>query len=91
MRPKEELEDSAQQVLNMSFITSHLATMTALQTTSMMLHQSHRRQQEENERRRRQMLEEEEQAKKETLKIQEEEYIPKHAKKEDLEQEQVSF
>ena len=86
MKLKEELEDSALLVNNMSFITNHLATQVALQTTTMMLHQSHRRQEEENERRRKQQQEEEEAKKKK-----EEEYVPKHAKKEDLEKEQVSF
>jgi len=86
MKQKEELEDSVQQELNMSFITNHLATQVALQTTTMMLHNSHRRQEEENERHRKQQQEEEEQKKKK-----EEIYIPKHAKKEDLEKEQVSF
>lgn len=85
MKLKEELEDSALLVNNMSFITNHLATQVALQTTTMMLHQSHRRQEEENERRRKQQQEE---AKK---KKEEEEYVPKHAKKEDLEKEQVSM
>lgn len=78
--------DSAQLVNSMSFITNHLATQVALQTTTMMLHQSHRRQEEENERRRKQQQEEEERKKQE-----EKEYVPKHAKKEDLEKEQVSM
>ena len=86
MKLKGELEDSALLVNNMSFITNHLATQVALQTTTMMLHQSHRRQEEENERRRKQQQEEEEAKKKK-----EEKYVPKHAKKEDLEKEQVSF
>lgn len=88
MKLKEELEDSALLVNNMSFITNHLATQVALQTTTMMLHQSHRRQEEENERRRKQREEEEEKRKKEE---EEKKYVPKHAKKEDLEKEQVSF
>ena len=66
-------------VTNMSFITNHLATQVALQTTTMMLHQSHRRQEEENERRRKQQQEEKEKRGKE------EKYIPKHAKKEERE------
>lgn len=84
MKLKEELEDSALLVNNMSFITNHLATQVALQTTTMMLHQSHRRQEEENERRRKQQQEE-------AKRKEEEEYVPKHAKKEDLEKEQVSM
>ena len=86
MKLKGELEDSALLVNSMSFITNHLATQVALQTTTMMLHQNHRRQEEENERRKKQQQEEEEAKKKK-----EEEYVPKHAKKEDLEKEQVSF
>jgi len=85
MKQKEELEDSALQVNNMSFITSFLTTQVALQNSQMMLHHQHKRFEEEDEERRKKQQEEE------RKKQEEKEYVPKHAKKEDLEKEQVSM
>ena len=75
----------------MSFITNQMAIRTALQATTMMMHHNHRCQQQQQEEE-----EEERRKKKQEEKLQQfnydatkfiapEAYIPKHAKKEDLE------
>lgn len=72
----------------MSFITNQMAIRTALQATTMMMHHNHRRQQQQQEEERRKKKQEEElqQSNYDATKFTAPEaYIPKHAKKEDLE------
>jgi len=76
----------------MSFLINHMATMTALQTTTMMIQHNHRRQREEDERRRKRQEEELKKSNHDATKITTPEtYKPKHAKKEDLTEEEINL
>ena len=66
----------------MSFIVNHMATMTA-----MMMQHNNRRHREEEEERRKKRQEESQKSKAITSKA----YIPKHAKKEDLTEEELNL
>ncbi len=66
----------------MSFIVNHMATMTAL-----MMQHNNRRHREEEEERRKKRQEESQKSKAITSKA----YIPKHAKKEDLTEEELNL
>lgn len=66
----------------MSFIVNHMATMTAL-----MMQHNNRRHREEEEERRKKRQEESQKSKAITSKA----YIPKHAKKEDLTEEEINL
>lgn len=71
----------------MSFIINHMATMTA-----MMMQHNHRRQREEDERRRKRQEEELKKSNHDATKITAPEaYKPKHAKKEDLTEEEINL
>ena len=67
----------------MSFIVNHMATMTAL-----MMQQNNRRHREEEEEERRKKRQEEFQKSKTTAS---KAYVPKHAKKEDLTEEELNL
>lgn len=67
----------------MSFLVNHMATMTAL-----MMQQNNRRHREEEEERRKKRQEEESQKSKTTAS---KAYMPKHAKKEDLTEEELNL
>lgn len=71
----------------MSFLINHMATMTALQTTTMMMQHNHRRHREEEEKRRKKRQEEFKKSDSTTPKA----YVPKHAKKEDLTEEELNL
>lgn len=71
----------------MSFLINHMATMTALQTTTMMMQHNHSRQREEEEERHKKREEELQKSKITTSKA----YKPKHAKKEDLTEEELNL
>jgi len=76
----------------MSFLINHMATMTALQTTTMMMQHNHRRQREEDERRKKKQEEELKKSNYDATKITAPEvYKPKHAKKEDLTEEEINL
>ena len=76
----------------MSFLINHMATMTALQTTTMMMQHNHRRQREEDERCKKRQEEELKKSNHDATKITAPEaYIPKHAKKEDLTEEELNL
>lgn len=66
----------------MNFLVHHMATMTAL-----MMQQNNRRHREEEEERRKKRQEESQKSKAITSKA----YIPKHAKKEDLTEEELNL
>lgn len=66
----------------MNFLVNHMATMTA-----MMMQQNNRRHREEEEERRKKRQEESQKSKAITSKA----YIPKHAKKEDLTEEELNL
>lgn len=66
----------------MNFLVNHMATMTAL-----MMQQNNRRHREEEEERRKKRQEESQKSKAITSKA----YIPKHAKKEDLTEEELNL
>ena len=66
----------------MNFLVNHMATMTA-----MMMQQNNRRHREEKEERRKKRQEESQKSKAITSKA----YIPKHAKKEDLTEEEINL
>jgi hypothetical protein len=66
----------------MNFLVNHMATMTA-----MMMQQNNRRHREEEEERRKKRQEESQKSKAITSKA----YIPKHAKKEDLTEEDLNL
>ena len=66
----------------MNFLVNHMATMTA-----MMMQQNNRRHREEEEERRKKRQEESQKSKVITSKA----YIPKHAKKEDLTEEELNL
>lgn len=66
----------------MNFLVNHMATMTA-----MMMQQNNRRHREEEEERRKKRQEESQKSKAITSKA----YIPKHAKKEDLTEEEINL
>ena len=66
----------------MNFLVNHMATMTA-----MMMQQNNRRHREEEEERRKKRQEESQKSKITTSKT----YIPKHAKKEDLTEEELNL
>ena len=70
----------------MSFLINHMATMTALQTTTMMMQHNHRRQREVDERRK-EKQEEFQKSKTTASKA----YVPKHAKKEVLTEEELNL
>lgn len=67
----------------MSFIVNHMATMTAL----MMQHNNRRHREEEEERRKKRQEAEFQKSKTTASKA----YIPKHAKKEDLTEEELNL
>jgi len=76
----------------MSFLINHMATMTALQTTTMMMQHNHRRHREEEEKRRKERQEELKKSNHDATKITAPEaYKPKHAKKEDLTEEEINL
>lgn len=76
----------------MSFLINHMATMTALQTTTMMMQHNHRRHREEEEKRRKERQEELKKSNHDATKITTPEvYKPKHAKKEDLTEEEINL
>jgi len=76
----------------MSFFINHMATMTALQTTTMMMQHNHRRQREEDERRKKRQEEELKKSNYDATKTTASKaYIPKHAKKEDLTEEEINL
>lgn len=66
----------------MNFFVNHMATMTA-----MMMQHNNRRHREEEEERRKKRQEESQKSKAITSKA----YIPKHAKKEDLTEEEINL
>lgn len=66
----------------MNFLVNHMATMTAI-----MMQQNNRRHREEEEERRKKRQEESQKSKAITSKA----YIPKHAKKEDLTEEELNL
>lgn len=66
----------------MNFLVNHMATMTA-----MMMQHNNRRHREEEEERRKKRQEESQKSKAITSKA----YIPKHAKKEDLTEEEINL
>ena len=66
----------------MNFLVNHMATMTA-----MMMQHNNRRHREEEEERRKKRQEESQKSKTITSKA----YIPKHAKKEDLTEEEINL
>lgn len=66
----------------MNFLVNHMATMTA-----MMMQHNNRRHREEEEERRKKRQEESQKSKAITSKA----YIPKHAKKEDLTEEELNL
>lgn len=66
----------------MNFLVNHMATMTA-----MMMQQNNRRHREEEEKRRKKRQEEFQKSKTTASKA----YIPKHAKKEDLTEEEINL
>lgn len=66
----------------MNFLVNHIATMTA-----MMMQQNNRRHREEEEERRKKRQEEFQKSKTTASKA----YIPKHAKKEDLTEEEINL
>lgn len=66
----------------MNFLVNHMATMTA-----MMMQQNNRRHREEEEERRKKRQEEFQKSKTTASKA----YIPKHAKKEDLTEEEINL
>lgn len=66
----------------MNFLVNHMATMTA-----MMMQQNNRRHREEEEERRKKRQEESQKSKTTASKA----YIPKHAKKEDLTEEEINL
>ena len=67
----------------MNFLVNHMATMTAM----MMQHNNRRHREEEEEERRKKRQEESQKSKAITSKA----YIPKHAKKEDLTEEEINL